>query len=178
MVISSTIQVGVSACLAGMQVRYDGADKRSDICLNIIAAHFDLVTFCPEVAAGFGIPRAPMHLVGNTEFPALQYRDDGHEDLSNQLNKAIEAKLPGFSNLDGFILVQNSPSCGLLHVKVYQEDQQAYLYQGLGLFAAALRERFPMMPLVEERQLHELKVREQFIARVHDHRDSRTQEIT
>ena len=173
MAVSSTIQVGLSSCLSGMAVRYDGADKRSDVCLNIIAAHFDLVSFCPEVAAGFGIPRAPMHLVGNIKLPALQYRDGGHEDLSNELNNAIEEKLADFSNLDGFILVQNSPSCGLLDVKVYQEEREVYLHQGQGLFAAALRERFPRMPLVEERQLHELKVREQFIAQVQAHHDFR-----
>jgi len=175
MAASSIIQVGLSACLAGMSVRYDGADKRSSVCLDVLAEHFEFVIFCPEVAAGFGIPRAPMHLVGDTESPILKYRDDGAEDLSNQLKNAIEGKLADFSNMDGFVLVQNSPSCGLLDVKVYQEKERMYLHQGQGLFAAALGERFPLMPLIEERQLHDLTLRELFIARVHGHHASRTQ---
>jgi len=157
--------VGLSACLAGFKVRYDGADKRSSLCLNELSDVFNFVTFCPEVAAGFGTPRAPMQLEGNPQQPVLRYRAGGREDLTSKLQVSIEGELASFAHLDGFILVRNSPSCGVHRVKVFQQDDAELLY-GQGLFAAALRQRYPLLPIEEEQSLYDQQVRQRFIKQV------------
>ena len=168
------ISVGLSACLAGQSVRYNGGHSQSRLCLNTLANYFNFTSFCPEVEAGFGTPRPTMRLVGDPENPRLAYSDgDFNEDLSGQLKQGYEKKLPKFSELDGYILMKNSPSCGLERIKIYQENGYPSETKGQGFFAAALQRYYPLMPLEEEGRLHDPNLRENFILRVYAHHNFR-----
>lgn len=169
--------IGLSACLAGLEVRYDGRHKRSSLCLNELGQHFSLQTFCPEVAAGFGTPRPKIQLTGHPDKPVLRYTEPGNGsgiNLDDQLRAGFKAKLEQISELDGYILIKNSPSCGKEQVKVLQEDGQSYQSTGRGLFAAALIEKYPHLPVEEEWRLHDAQFYENFVLRVYAHQNFRS----
>ncbi len=164
------INVGLSACLAGFKVRFDGQHKRSSLCLNELSDHFEFKTFCPEMAAGFGTPRPTMRLVGDPKNPTLTYTPDNKReqiDLSDRLIGGFKDEIPGFADLKGFILMKNSPSCGLERVKVYQENGHPHMEPGRGLFADALVKAYPLMPIEEEGRLHDARLYENFVLRVY-----------
>ncbi len=163
--------IGISACLAGQTVRYNGGHSQSRLCLNQLSRVFTFETFCPEVAAGFGTPRPTMRLAGQPDNPRLIFSDGdpGQPDLAAQLRSGFDAKLDAFAHLDGYILMKNSPSCGLERVKVYQDNGYPHEAKGMGIFAKALQQRYPLMPLEEEGRLHDAHLRENFILRVYTH---------
>lgn len=163
------IVVGLSACLAGHEVRYNGGHSQSRLCLNILSDHFRFETFCPEVAAGFGTPRPVMRLAGNPQDPVLTSSDTQQHDLTEQLVSAFNKPLKSMGRLDGYILMKNSPSCGLERIKVYQANGHPHEQRGRGLFAAALKQKFPLMPIEEEGRLHDTSLYENFILRVYAH---------
>lgn len=175
---SSLIPVGLSACLAGHMVRYNGGHTQSKLCLQTLSKYFDFTTFCPEVAAGFGTPRPTMRLVGDPKQPRLAYTDgDYQEDLSAQLESGYIDKLDSFAPLDGYILMKNSPSCGLERIKIYRENGYTHDEKGQGFFAAALQQRYPLLPLEEEGRLHDHLLRENFILRVYAHNNFRCEVV-
>lgn len=170
-----SIQVGLSACLGGHEVRYNGGHKQSSLCLNTLSKHFNFKTFCPEVAAGFGTPRPTMRLTGNPESPKLTFSNDETADLSEQLISGFENKLAEIGSLDGYILMRNSPSCGLERVKVYQPNGHPHPTPGIGLFAKALKEKYPLMPIEEEGRLHDDRLYDNFIMRVYAYHNFRNE---
>jgi uncharacterized protein YbgA (DUF1722 family)/uncharacterized protein YbbK (DUF523 family) len=169
----SLIQVGLSACLAGHQVRHNGGHSQSRLCLNILSQHFTFKTFCPEVAAGFGTPRPTMRLIGDPKSPQLVSSKGVMPDLTPQLINGFENNLSGMSNLDGYILMKGSPSCGLERVKVYQLNGHPHQIRTAGLFAKALKEKYPLMPIEEEGRLHDDKLFDNFVLRVYAYSDFR-----
>ena len=88
--VENKVKVGLSACLAGLDVRYNGGHSRSKICHNQLQNYFSFTTFCPEVAAGFGTPRPTMRLIGDPQNPRLTYSDDSHADLTSQLTAGFQ----------------------------------------------------------------------------------------
>lgn len=173
---ASPIKVGLSACLAGYEVRYNGGHCQSRLCLDELSQHFEYVTFCPEVAAGFGTPRPTMRLVGDPEKPTLTYTLDAKReqlDLTEQLVEGFKDKLADFSGLDGYILMKNSPSCGMTRIKVYQESGYPHEQKGQGIFTAALQKEYPHLPVEEEGRLHDDKLYENFVLRVYAHHNFR-----
>jgi len=171
--LSPSINVGLSACLAGEKVRYNAGHTQSRLCLNTLSRYFNFKTFCPEVAAGFGTPRPTMRLIGDPTSPQLVFSDNSDTDLTNQLVDGFKDRLAEFSELDGYILMKNSPSCGLERVKVYQENGYPHPDSGAGIFAHALKQAYPNMPIEEEGRLHDNKIYENFIARVYAHHNFR-----
>lgn len=174
----AVINVGLSACLAGHQVRYNGGHTQSRLCLNTLSKHFSFTTFCPEVAAGFSTPRPTMRLIGDPKNPTLTFSDHESTNLTEQLKRGFEHKLPDFGKLDGYILMKNSPSCGLHKIKVYQSNGYPHQTRTSGLFAQALTEAHPLMPLEEEGRLHDSKLFENFILRVYAYHNFRTEVLT
>lgn len=172
---TTSIQVGLSACLAGQEVRYNGGHKQSNLCLNTLKKHFNFKTFCPEVAAGFGTPRPTMRLTGNPESPKLTFSNDETTDLSTQLTDGFKNKISQFANLDGYILLKNSPSCGLERVKVYQPNGHPHQTPGVGLFARALKEAYPNMPIEEEGRLHDDRLYDNFVIRTYAYHNFRNE---
>lgn len=167
---SVKIQIGISACLMGEKVRYNGGHKQSKLCLNTLSDVFDFHPFCPESAAGFGTPRPTMRLIGDPKNPRLHYTaPEKTEDLTQQLVDGFKHHLPQLNHLSGYILIKNSPSCGATRVKVYQDNGHPHQDGGEGIYAKALRLAYPLLPIEEEGRLHDPHLYENFILRVYAH---------
>ena len=160
------IRLGVSACLLGESVRYDGGHKRDAFLTDVLGPHVEWVPVCPEVELGLGVPRPTLRLMGRPAAPRLVQEASG-EDLTARMRQYAEARVVELKRLalDGYVLKRASPSCGLFGVPVYREPG-ARGAAGRGLFAAALVERLPIMPVEEEGRLADPALRERFIERV------------
>ncbi|HKB10375.1 MAG TPA: DUF523 domain-containing protein [Vicinamibacterales bacterium] len=162
-------RVGVSACLLGERVRYDGGDKRDAWLVEILGPEVDWMPVCPEVEAGFGTPREPMNLGRDARGRIVLVTDRARDDLTTRMidfaSRRVE-ELAG-AGLDGYVLKAGSPSCGL-DVAV---DGGAG--RGRGMFAAALTGRMPGLPLADERELADPAARDSFVARVFAHHRQR-----
>ena len=168
-----SIKIGLSACLAGHNVRYNGGHTQSKLCLNTLSKYFDFQTFCPEVAAGFGTPRPTMRLVGDPNAPGLEFSNGEGKDLNAQLATGINDILTKTDGLDGYILMKNSPSCGLSRVKVYQKNGHPHKDRTAGLFTQALAKKYPLMPIEEEGRLHDDRLLDNFLLRVYGYSNFR-----
>lgn len=159
------LRLGVSACLIGRPVRYDGGHKRDGFVADWLGAHFDLLPVCPEVAIGLGVPRQPIRIVET----AAGLRVRGVHDPALDVTDALDAEAARVSrdmpDLHGYVLKTNSPSCGMARVKTYTE---AGLPTGRasGTYAAGLLARLPLLPVEEDSRLHNPALRENFIERV------------
>ncbi|MFG6178111.1 YbgA family protein [Halomonas sp. THAF12] len=161
------IPVGISACLTGQEVRYNGGHKRSRYCLQVLAERFAFEPFCPELAAGLGVPREPIRLVGKSgEIPRVKGTVDETLDVTERLEEVSETFIEAHRHLRGFILMKGSPSCGLERVKVYHPNGMPS-HADSGAFVRALRRGFPELPLEEEARLNDPVLRENFITRIY-----------
>jgi uncharacterized protein YbbK (DUF523 family) len=165
-------RVGVSACLAGRKVRYDGDDKRDGGVCDLLAPVFELVEICPEVELGMGVPRDPVRLV-SVHRTTRMIAPRTQRDYTDEMNAWAEARVRALeaTGLSGYVLKKNSPSCGLRLVKLYDSaapDAEPVALAGVGLFAAALRRRMPELPMVDEEELADPGVRARFIDAVTD----------
>ena len=160
------LRLGVSACLLGESVRYDGGHKRDAFLIDVLGPHVDWVPVCPEVEIGLGVPRPTLRLEGTPRSPRLVQAPDG-EDLTARMREYAQARAGELERLalDGYVLKRASPSCGLFRVRVYREGGRPGA-DGRGLFASALVERLPMLPVEEEGRLTDPVLRENFIERV------------
>src|SRR5262245_56612618 len=160
------IRLGISACLLGAEVRYDGGHKRDAFLTETLGPLVEWVPVCPEVEIGLGVPRDTLRLVGDAASPRLVVQRTG-EDLGERMRRYARARTDALASLGlhGYVLKRGSPSCGLFRVRVYR-DSGASGGTGRGLFAAALTERFPTMPVEEEGRLGDPALRENFIERV------------
>ena len=162
------IRVGISACLLGREVRWDGGHKRDRSILAALGRRFELVPVCPEVEIGLGVPREPLRLEGKDAAPRLVSRTT-RLDITRRMRAWARRRVrdPGTADLRGFVLKSRSPSCGLFRVPLHRAGRGgAPALRGRGLFAGALVERFPSLPVVEELQLHDRAAREDFVRRV------------
>jgi uncharacterized protein YbbK (DUF523 family) len=162
---TSTIAVGVSACLLGEKVRYDGGHRLDSNVTDALGRLFVFVPVCPEVECGMSIPREPMRLEGDPTKPRLMTIESRIDKTGEMVSycRARVAELAGME-LCGFIFKASSPSCGPFGVTVHNNGMPAGT--GRGLFAAALVERFPLLPVEDEKGLNDPAVREEFIERV------------
>ncbi len=165
---SKEITLGISACLMGEEVRYNGGHKRSSFCMNQLSDFFHFQSVCPEVAIGLGIPREPIRLVG--EMGKEQVRVVGTDtpelDVTDQLERYGKEKAMELTDISGYILMQKSPSCGMERVKVYHENGSPLGAGAPGAYAKALMETRPLLPVEEEGRLHDPVLRENFFTRV------------
>ena len=160
------IKVGVSSCLLGEKVRFDGGHKRHSYTADTLEPYFNFISICPEVECGLPIPRESIHLWGNPTAPLLLTVRTKH-DLTSQMHLWCDTQIQnlGQQGLRGYIFKKSSPSCGLFRVKVYQEKGPPTT-TGSGLFAHAIVKAFPLLPLEEEGRLADASLRENFIERV------------
>jgi uncharacterized protein YbbK (DUF523 family)/uncharacterized protein YbgA (DUF1722 family) len=160
------VRVGISSCLLGEQVRYDGGHKRDAFLTEELARHVEFVPLCPEVEIGLGVPRPTLRLERSGDDVRMVVTDSG-EDLTGRMRSWAQgaAERIAAAELDGYVLKKSSPSCGMERVKVYDENG-APGRAGRGLFAAALMERLPLLPVEEEGRLRDARLREHFIARI------------
>lgn len=160
------IRLGVSACLLGEQVRFDGGHKRDLFLLKTLGPFVEWVPVCPEVEMGLGTPRETLHLMGTPENPRL-VTTKTEQDYTAAMQTWARERLEQLAslNLHGYVLKKNSPSCGLFRVKVYDKNEMPQR-KGRGAFARALVEHLPLLPVEEEGRLHDMRLRENFIERV------------
>lgn len=160
------IKVGISACLLGEPVRYNGGHKQSLLCKNELGQYFDYISICPEQAIGLGTPREPIRLVGDAQQPRAVGTVTSTLDVTDALTQFSQRTVAGLEDICGYILMQKSPSCGMQRVKVYQVDGQGFSNDGAGIFAAALMQAKPLLPVEEDGRLNDPVLRENFITRV------------
>jgi uncharacterized protein YbgA (DUF1722 family)/uncharacterized protein YbbK (DUF523 family) len=161
------IKIGVSSCLLGKEVRYNGGHSHDRYVTETLGQYFTFVDVCPEVEAGFGTPREAMRLVGDPDSPRLQTSNTGKDVTDTLLNWAQKkVKELEKENLHGFIFKSKSPSSGMERVKVYTENGFPGSNKGVGLFARAFMEHFPLVPVEEDGRLHDAALRENFIEQI------------
>lgn len=160
------IRLGISRCLLGDPVRYDGGHKRDDDLVEVLGKQVEWVPLCPEVEAGLGVPRPPMRLAGPVGAPRLLTIATGvdHTGTLDRFSRRRAREL-GDLDLSGFVLKSRSPSCGLRQVPVYGPRGRV-TRKGVGLFARAVTKRFPLVPVEDEARLADPAVREHFLERV------------
>jgi uncharacterized protein YbgA (DUF1722 family)/uncharacterized protein YbbK (DUF523 family) len=160
------IRVGVSTCLLGRPVRYDGGHKLDRYVTDTLGRYFEFVPVCPEVACGLPVPREPMRLTGDPDAPRLVTAKTGLDHTERlRVFAATRAEELAEAELCGYIFKSKSPSCGLTRVKVYGDAGMPSL-RGVGLFARAFMDRFPRVPVEEEGRLNDPKLRENFLERI------------
>ncbi|MCB9915056.1 MAG: DUF523 and DUF1722 domain-containing protein [Planctomycetes bacterium] len=159
------LRLGVSQCLLGDEVRYDGGHARDRYVTDVLGRWFELVPVCPEVEAGLGTPRATLRLVDEGAGTRLVQPATG-ADLTDVLAEWSARRIEALRalDLDGFVLKRGSPSCGLERIKVYRAGMPAGRNES-GVFARALRERWPALPVEEEGRLNDAGLRERFVER-------------
>lgn len=160
------LRLGVSPCLLGEDVRWDGGNKRFEYLTDELGPQVHWVRVCPEVEAGLGIPREPIDLVHESAGVRMRGVESGH-DFTETIAEWARHRIDALGDLDGYILKSRSPSCGLRNVKI------AGAAKGSGVFAAALAARWPELPLVEETDLVDGAARERFLERARAYRRSR-----
>jgi uncharacterized protein YbgA (DUF1722 family)/uncharacterized protein YbbK (DUF523 family) len=160
------IRMGISSCLLGHKVRYDGGHKQDRFLIDTLGNYMDYVPVCPEVECGLTIPREAMRLVGDPSAPRL-ITHNTKIDLTEQMNSWAEKRVQELEKeeLCGFIFKSKSPSSGMERVKVYNSSGMAEK-TGIGLFARRFMEHFPLVPVEEEGRLHDPLLRENFIERI------------
>lgn len=162
-------RLGISTCLLGEQVRYDGGHKRDRFLTDTFGQYVDWVPVCPEVGCGLPTPREAMRLVGDSAAPRLMTIRT-NQDMTGQMQAWIRKELPALAKQDlvGFIFKSKSPSSGMERVKVYRSTEKgaAATRDGSGLFARAFMDRFGLLPVEEEGRLHDVHLRENFIERI------------
>ncbi len=164
------IRVGISSCLLGEEVRYDGGHQKDAYVTGVLARYVSLVPVCPEMEAGMGVPREPVRLVGDATAPRMLGVTSG-ADHTERMSEFARRRVEELARrgLGGYILKRGSPSCGMERVKLYAESG-ALSRSGTGLFARALGEALPLLPVEEEGRLENARRRENFITRVFAYR--------
>jgi uncharacterized protein YbgA (DUF1722 family)/uncharacterized protein YbbK (DUF523 family) len=165
---TATLKIGISACLLGQPVRFNGGHKQSRFCTDVLSQYAEFVPVCPEVAIGLGTPRKPIRLVSDnshdTTVRALASAD-AEQDVTEPLKQYAQQQALEMNDLSGFILMQKSPSCGLFGVKRYLANGHP---EGTttGVFAREFRRRHPLLPMEEAGRLNDDALRENFMVRV------------
>ncbi|HJT19434.1 MAG TPA: DUF523 domain-containing protein [Nitrospira sp.] len=167
------IRLGISRCLLGDHVRYDGGHKRNRFVTEVLGKYVEWVPVCPEVEAGLGTPREPMQLVGRKNGPRLvtvstrQDRTTLLKGFSTQKMRELRAL-----GLSGFVFKSRSPSCGIEKVPVYDGHGVARS-EGIGVFAQAFRKAFPRAPITDEDCLTDPAFRDEFLNQVYRYHDQK-----
>ncbi|MCM0754140.1 DUF523 and DUF1722 domain-containing protein [Desulfovibrio aminophilus] len=161
------LKLGVSRCLLGENVRYDGGHKLDRFLRDTLGPFVHYVPVCPEVECGLPVPREAMRLVGDPDRPRLLTQKTGIDHTERMTSWAGEAldRLEA-EGLCGFVFKYGSPSSGMSQVKVYPPGGGVPSRRGEGVFARLFMQRFPLLPVEDEGRLHDPLLRENFLARI------------
>ncbi|HEY7885635.1 MAG TPA: DUF523 and DUF1722 domain-containing protein [Cellvibrionaceae bacterium] len=169
------IPVGISQCLLGEPVRFDGGHKRSRFITDELSRYFSFEAHCPEVAIGLGIPRKPIQLVATDSGTRVLQSDNHSVDVTEPLQGYARSVTPALAQLCGYIFMQKSPSCGLYGMKRYGSNGYPLDTKGRGAYAAEVLNALPLLPVEEAGRLNDAALRENFITRVFAYHDWRKQ---
>ena len=171
----SRLKIGISSCLLGQEVRFDGGHKRDAFLTDTLGPQVEWVPVCPEVEMGLGTPRETLRLVrsGDTSSPLRMITTRTLVDHTVGMNRWAARRLEELArdeaDLCGYVLKKDSPSCGMERVKTYSAGGMPER-NGRGIYATALMRRFPTLPIEEEGRLNDPRLRENFIERVFAYR--------
>ena len=160
------VRLGISSCLLGNAVRWNAGHKMDRYLTRTLGQFVDYVSVCPEVEAGFGIPRESMRLVGDPDNPRLitfKTKTDKTDQMLSWARKRVRELEK--EDLHGFIFKSDSPSSGMIRVKVYTEKGMP-VKKGVGMFAREFMAHFPLIPAEDDGRLHDAKIRENFVERI------------
>jgi len=161
-------RVGVSACVLGEPVRFDGGHKRSHFVTSELGDLVDFVPVCPEKEIGMGVPRPVLRLLRGEDGEARMIETDAGTDHTEAMNawstQRVQELLP--EQLDGFLLQSKSPSCGMERVKAYRPNGMLHDTLGVGLFARALMRDYPLLVVEEAPRLNDMRLRDNFCFRL------------
>ncbi len=160
------LRLGVSGCLLGEAVRFDGGHKHDRYLTDVLGRWFDFVPVCPEVGIGMGVPREPIRLVQIGEGVRVRGVPAPEVDFTDALAGYVDVVADDLAGIVGYVLKRASPTCGMERVKVYPVGGGASRPVGTGAFAAALMRRWPRLPVEEEGRLDDPILRENFIERL------------
>jgi len=163
---ADTFKIGISSCILGNAVRWNAGHKLDKYLTHTLGQFVTFVPVCPEVEAGFGVPRESLRLVGDPDNPRL-ITFKSKTDRTDEMTRWAEKRIKELSaeNLCGFIFKSDSPSSGMIRVKVYN-DKGMPRKVGVGMFARAFMEQFPLIPVEDDGRLHNPAIRENFIERI------------
>lgn len=156
--------IGISSCLLGENVRYDGGHKRNPIITEQLAEHFDFRPVCPEVAIGLGVPRPAIHLKQGRDRVRVVDTKDPDRDHTDAMADYARRQAGELGDLSGYIFKAGSPSCGVWCVPVHR-DRGAPDWDGRGIYADVFMRERPLLPVEEEGRLHDPVLRENFVER-------------
>lgn len=159
------VRIGVSACLLGQEVRYDGGHKRASFVADVLPRYVELIPLCPEVAIGLGVPREPIRLEGVPEAPRAVGVSNRQLDVTDRLQDYGREVAATLGDISGYIFKSKSPSCGLEEVRLHTADG-GEIAAGTGLYAAEIVRAMPLLPVVAESGLADPEGRENFMERV------------
>jgi uncharacterized protein YbgA (DUF1722 family)/uncharacterized protein YbbK (DUF523 family) len=159
------IPIGISSCLLGEKVRFDGGHRQNAYIIGTLGQYFEFSPFCPEMGIGLGAPRPTLQLVKhNAQVRCVEVKDNS-VDVTAALADYARSLQVRFAELCGYILKKDSPSCGMERVKVYQNGQPHR--EGIGIYAQQILQNNPLLPVEEEGRLGDAGLRENFIQRVY-----------
>jgi uncharacterized protein YbgA (DUF1722 family)/uncharacterized protein YbbK (DUF523 family) len=162
---TNNIVIGISACLVGEKVRYDGGSKKSNFCVAELGQYVSYKPFCPEVAVGLPVPRPTIRQIKKQDLIHVA-RPDGSGDVTEAL-KAYGQKVAKLAqSFSGYVFCAKSPTCGMERVKVYNANGDALTADGIGVFADEIMKANPLLPCEENGRLNDASIRENFVARV------------
>lgn len=159
--------LGISGCLTGSAVRFDGGHKRMGFIMDELAQWVSFRPVCPEMAIGLPTPRPALRLIQTSSGDTcMRFSKDSTEDVTDKMAAFAADYLPKIGDLAGFIVCAKSPSCGMERVRLYDEKGNRGRKEGVGLFTAALMKQYPWLPVEEDGRLHDPVLRENFVERV------------
>ena len=161
------IKIGVSSCLLGEKVRWNGDHKQNLFVRDVLGNYFEYISICPEMEIGMGVPRETVALYGSLENPKLiskKNRIDWTEEMKRFSKEKI--KFLAEQNLSGYIFKSKSPSCGIGRIPVYSVDEPGKARHGSGMFSSEFMQAFPLVPVEDEGRLYDQRLKENFIVKV------------
>lgn len=161
--------IGVSACLLGQPIRFDGGHKKNRFLLDDCTRFFYLHSVCPEAELGLGIPRPAIQLRKYQQQVKLVFSKNPQHDLTQDMQSYSQQRIKDFNQLDGFVFKKDSPSCGPQRVPVYNDKTGMRERNGTGIFAMTFKQQYPLVPVEDEGRLNDKNIRENFLERVYAH---------
>jgi uncharacterized protein YbbK (DUF523 family) len=163
--VNNKIKLAVSSCLLGEAVRYDGTDKHTRFITEQLANEYNLISLCPEMAVGMGVPRPAIQLVDNGNGIQALGVDNPSTNMTWPLTEYGESIVALHADLCGYIFKKNSPSCGTKNVKVFDHYGQ-YERRGQGIYAAVILKALPLLPIIDEEDCLNKNIRDKFLHNV------------
>ena len=167
--VNKKIKIAVSSCLLGEAVRYDGTDKHIEYITNILATEYTLISLCPEMAVGMGVPRPPIHLFDDGKTIQVRGIDNPEKNMTIPLTEYGAKVYSLYPDICGYIFKKNSPSCGTKNVKVFNAATGQYEWRGQGIYAASIEANFKSLPIIDEEDCINKAIMDKFISNVEEY---------